>query len=316
MRKLIFILIIVMISIVPAFAFNYGTDTYATDSGSLILNSLGDQVTNSTFLNLGSNDFISENAAKNQLSIDGYSKAYDYNPQNTLGQFSGVYNTSLPTGVELTKLQIGGFLGNPRAIQDIYVLTSEYNRLSAEGQANSIDTLNASQNVQNTNISNNNTQITTVDNNSINRDNILQSNINSESITRASADNTLQNNINTEATNRQNTDNILQNNINTIDNKVKKLEQTQGIIGAEVRVYDGKKWTVTTFVDFTTTRNTVDRAGVKFTYKLGKSYEEAKIDELEAKINHLTSFSQGKAEQPSTSEVYTEGGTIGIREKF
>jgi len=284
MRKLIFTLVIIMISIIPAFAFNYGTDTYATDSGSLILNSLGDQVTNSTFGNLGSNDFISENATKNQLAIDGYSKAYDYNPQNIIGQFSGVYNVSLPSGVELTKLQIGGFLGNPRVTQDIYVLTSEYNRLSAEGQANSIDALNTS--------------------------------INSESVTRASADNTLQNNINTEATNRQNADNVLQNNINNVDNRVKKLEQTQTVIGAEVRVYDGKKWTVTTFVDFTATRNTVDRAGVRFTYKLGKSYEEQRIDELEAKLKHITSFSQGEAEQPSEGEIYTDGGVIGIKNKF
>lgn len=298
MRKFILGTILVVFSFTPCFAFNYGTDTYATDSGSLILNSLGDQVTNSTFKNLGSNDFISENTTKNQLAIDGYSKAYDYNPQNTNGQFSGVYNIPLPTNVVLTKLTIGGFLGNPRATQDVYVLTSEYNRLSSEGQADNIDALNTSQATQDINISNNASQITTVNNNSVARDNILQSNINSEAITRNNADNTLQNNI------------------DKVNNRVNKLEQTQSVVGLEVRVYDSRKWSVSTFVDYTATRQTVDRAGIKFTYKLGKSYEEARIDELEAKINHLTSFSEGKAEQPSTSEVYTEGGIIGIREKF
>jgi hypothetical protein len=107
----------------------------------------------------------------------------------------------------------------------------------------------------------------------------------------------------------------LSDNINTVDNKVKKLEQTQSIVGLEVLVYDGKKWAITTFVDYTQTRNTVSSAGVRFTYKAGRSYTDRRIDELEAKLAHIEGFNQGKNEVPA-GEIYTNGSTIGIRERF
>ena len=103
--------------------------------------------------------------------------------------------------------------------------------------------------------------------------------------------------------------------INDMNKRVNQLEKTQGIVGAEVRVYDGKKWQVTTFVDYTTTRNTVDRAGIRFTYKVGQSYEDRRIDELEAKINSLQGKAQPKA-NVSSSEFYTQDGSIGIKERF
>lgn len=64
-----------------AFAgFNYGVDSYSTVGNQLIVNSMGDQSTVSTYGNLGTNDWISENAVKNYLGMEGYTYANDYNP--------------------------------------------------------------------------------------------------------------------------------------------------------------------------------------------------------------------------------------------
>jgi hypothetical protein len=381
MRKsILFTICLLFVFVSSAHAgFKWGVDTYENVDDSLIINSLGDQVTPSTFGKLGVNDFIEENGVKNYLALEGYSQANDYNPSITNSQFASYYNTKPGDGY--TKLTFAGLQGDPRATQDVYVLTSEYNRLSAQEQANSIDSLNAGQLVQNTNIANNASRIEVVNNNSVSRDNVLQSNINAEGTARANADNVLQNNIdnesnarvkadkketkariagdkklqrniNREANIRETADTSLQNNINDVDarqttwnqnqdatlanhdqrinentnrindldKRVGKLENTQSVIGAEVRVYDGKKWTVTTFVDYTATRNTIDRAGVRFTYKVGKSYEEKRIDELEAKIKALHSFEQGEAEVPANErtdgEFYTQGSAVGYHQKF
>ena len=105
------------------------------------------------------------------------------------------------------------------------------------------------------------------------------------------------------------------NKINANNKRIHQLERPQEIVGAEVRVYDGKKWTITTFVDYSSTRNNVDRAGVRFTYKVGESYEERRINKLEAKVNHLLGFQQGREETP-TGEMYTDGSSVGYRERF
>jgi len=155
-----------------------------------------------------------------------------------------------------------------------------------------------------------------------NADNVLTNNLNSEIQTRGQADITLQNNI-TSVDNKQtawnNTqDSAIQSNtsrINDLDGRVSDLEKTQSIIGGEVRIYDSKKWTVSTFVDYSTTRSTVDRAGIKFTFKIGKSYEETKIEELEAKINKLVNINS-KEQVVSDGQMYTQGAVIGIRDSF
>lgn len=97
-----------------------------------------------------------------------------------------------------------------------------------------------------------------------------------------------------ESTNRTNADKILQQNINNtnsrvdnLDNRVGNLEKTQNIIGAEVRVYDSKKVTVTLFADYTQTRQMVDRAGIRFTYKIGESYQDKEMKRLEKRIEML-----------------------------
>src|ERR1039458_958345 len=163
MKKLLAIIAVVLLSrfsfadpstigTQPASAgWNFGNVTYAQEGGSLVLNSLSDRYGISTFQTantngqstqlLGTNDYIPEAAVKNQLAIDGYTVAYDLNPQYA-GLYGGAYNQALPTNVPLTELSFTGLAGDPTAIQNVYVLTSEYNRLSAEGQASSISTLN------------------------------------------------------------------------------------------------------------------------------------------------------------------------------
>lgn len=144
-----------LLLLLPAFAFaeppsagwNFGTDTYGQHTGQLILNSLSDRYGISTFhtptQSLGTNDYIEENAVKNQLAINGYTKAYDLNTNSQTGYgYSSVYNQPLPTDVPLTKLTFMGLDGDPTKAQDVYVLTSEYNRLSDAGQAASIASLN------------------------------------------------------------------------------------------------------------------------------------------------------------------------------
>jgi hypothetical protein len=107
-------------------------------------------------------------------------------------------------------------------------------------------------------------------------------------------------------TNKTNTD--------MLNGKVNDLEKTQAIIGIETRIYDGKKWVITTFADYTTTRQTVDSAGVRFTYKLGKSYTDKKLEELEARLDNMDNNTPKI--NTDKAEIYTEGNGIGIRSKF
>lgn len=99
------------------------------------------------------------------------------------------------------------------------------------------------------------------------------------------------------------------NRIDELNNKVNELEKPQGIIGLEIRVHDSRKWTVTTFVDYAPERSNIDRYGVRFTYKVGKSYEEARLDELEARLKKLDNIA-------SEGEFYTNGSVVGYRTRF
>lgn len=307
---------------VNARAFNFSYDTYATDSGVLILNSLGDQVTNSHYGALGSNDFISENAYKNDLKLDGYTVAYDYNPQNTNPQFSADYNTPLPNGgAGLTKLQFAGFEGNPRATQDVYVLTSEYDSLSAQGQANSISSLTTSTttltNDMATIVSQTNTNTTNISTlgNVVNNQEVQITN-NANNISTVNQVQTAWNqNQDNEITGLQNTAQSQQKQINGLNNRVGALERTQDIVGAQLRLYDTRKWQVNAFLDYTTTRATVQEVGIRFTYKLGKSYEEQRIDDLENEIKKL-SGDRATVEANKTSMIYYTGNGVGMRTNF
>jgi hypothetical protein len=103
--------------------------------------------------------------------------------------------------------------------------------------------------------------------------------------------------------------------INDLGNKVTDLESTQYVVGTEIRVYDSKKWTVSTFVDYTSTRNMIDRAGVRITYKVGQSAEEKQINQLQARLDRLEGVQEVK-QRSDDAEVYTTENGMGIRSKF
>ena len=128
-------------------------------------------------------------------------------------------------------------------------------------------------------------------------------------------DTQLQNNINTESTARTNANTNLNNRVNDVDNRVSKLEDTQYNVVGKVRVYDSRKVQVNTFVSYSTTRSTVESAGVEITWKMGKSYEEKKNDELEARLNKLEGIKDAK-EKESSTQLYTTANGMGIKNTF
>lgn len=152
-------------------------------------------------------------------------------------------------------MQFAGLLGDPRKTQDVYVLTSEYNRLSTQGQATSIDNLN--------------------------------SGLSTETIDRKNGDTTLQNNINQEAVNRINGDNYLNNRIDDVSNRVSKLEKTQYVIENDFRIFDNKHITISPFIRENITRSKMDTVGIRFTIKIGKSYEEKLIENTNARVTAI-----------------------------
>lgn len=249
--------------------FNFGQDTYEQVDNILIVNSLGDKATESQFkykdYNLGYNDYIPENAFKNAYYQDGYTKLYDFDD------------------VKLDLVGVGymGRLGDPRTYDTDYVLREEWEKYSAQYQDvrinknssriytnklhikhNAQSIINNQSNIQTNkvNISKNKTQIQQVDN-------------------RHSAWNRAQ-----DVDIKNNTSRI-----NDLDNRLGELEDTQQIVGGEVRIHDSKKWQVNLFADYSVNRNKVDRTGIRFTYKFGESYEEKRINELERRLQQLES---------------------------
>ena len=334
MKKLLVVLAVVIISKFgfaepPSAGWNFGNVTYGQVDGSLVLNSLSDRYGISTFQtatqSLGTNDYIEENGVKNTLALDGYTKAYDYNPNSQTGYgYSSVYNQSLPN-VPLTKLTFMGLDGDPTKAQDVYVLTSEYNALSAQGQASSISILNSSvsnlqnqSSVANTNVTNLQSSLNTT-NVQVNSNAVA---INNETVRAVTAENTIVTNLN--ATNSQvnvNTQNIstlatglgtetsariagnvaLQSQVNAtndrvsaLSSRVDKLEQVKVMADLNVRILDTKKYAVGFFDMWDGTNNRNFAFGARLTYKLGKSYEEKvlekqlkQIQDLQAALSHI-----------------------------
>jgi hypothetical protein len=341
--------------------FNYGNDTYEKWDNILVVNSLGDETDESKFIyqgvNLGYNDYIPENAFKNNLYNEGYTQVYDFDNPN----------------LELTEVGYMGTLGNPRSYDRDYVLTSEYEKYSSQGQDVRIEK-NKGYIIDNSNrittneinIQNNSNEIVRVEDESKDRDKTLDKRIDkndkkdvkqdrkidkntkrskenrqlirNERQQRKEVDNKLNDKINIEKdqrkeadkklsdriiTNKDNikvnkrnikknkqkiisvdkkhtswneTQDIVLNNhegrINNLDNRIDRLEETQYIVGLEGRIYDTKKWQINIFADYSTYRNKVERTGIRFTYKFGRSFEEKKIEALENKIKKLLEVKQ------------------------
>ena len=258
----------------PSAGWNFGNITYSQASGSLILNSLSDrygiaqfQTANTngqTTQMLGNADYIPEAAVKNQLAIDGYTQAWDFNPQYT-GIDASYYNQPLPTNIPLTELSFTGLAGDPTALQNVYVPTSEYNALSAQGQAASISTLN-------TGLTATNSQVV------VNTANIgnLYTGLNNETVRATGVEAGLQNQVN--ATN---------NHVANLDNRVDKLEQVKGMVDMNVRILDAKKYSVGFFDTWSVSDNRNFAFGARLTYKLGTSYEERLLEKQQKQIEAL-----------------------------
>lgn len=122
--------------------------------------------------------------------------------------------------------------------------------------------------------------------------------------------NNINNNINTTNQNVANTNNR----IDDLNNRVGKLEKPQAIVGLVLRVQDSRKWQTNLFIDYSATRNAVAMYGIRFTYKMGKSYEERRLDELEAKLDRANRTNE-TLERNVNTEAYVTPSGFGLREK-
>ncbi len=293
MKKFILTLVFVTCLVSTSYAgFNFGTDTYEKVDDILIVNSLGDQTTESIFKhdgkNLGYNDFIPENAFKNDLYNQGYSVVYDYDD----------------AGLDLVEVGYMGLKGDPRSYDADYVLQKEWEKYSSQYQDIRIDNNKTEiANVDSKHTTWNKKQDARLDANDIhnayqdvridaNKTNILKNRqqINDVDSKHTDWNNAQDTQINNNKNNIVNNTNAINNNsnrINDLDNRVNKLEETQYIVGGAVRIVDSKKWNVELFADFSTNRQMIDRTGIRFTYKFGESYSDKKIRELEERLNDL-----------------------------
>jgi hypothetical protein len=286
----------------PSAGWNFGNVTYAQESGSLVLNSLSDNYGISQFntantngqaaQNLGNNDYIPENAVKNMLAIDGYSQAYDYNPQYS-GLYASAYNQPLPTNVPLTELSFMGLAGNPNAIQNVYVPTSQYNTLSVQGVNGMLDpttVLNQTVNGNTVAIAQETVRAETVETGlatglnqadaqiNANTSNIanVATGLGNETQARIGADNALQGQI--DATNA---------NVGQLQNQVNDMERLKVMPEGAVRFYDDRHMSAMVYDDYDATNGRNYAIGVKVMLKIGKSYEETQIDSLKTEIADL-----------------------------
>ena len=293
MKKLISFLVVVMgLYMCNAYAwkanFNYGQDTYEKWDNILIVNSLGDETVESRFsykeIELGYNDYIPENAFKNNLYNEGYTKVYDFN------------NSSL----DLTSVGYMGRLGDPRAYDEDYILTSEWEKYSSQFQDKRIKTnkKDISTNVTNISTNKNNIKINkgnvviNKDNIEVNENNIgINKNnigVNKSNISKVEQRHTNWNML--QDTDIQNNTTNINNNklaIREVDNRVSELEETQYVIETGIRIFDSKKLTVSPFTRYNFTRNKLDTVGIRFTIKIGLSYEEKLIEKQDLKLREL-----------------------------
>jgi hypothetical protein len=81
--------------------------------------------------------------------------------------------------------------------------------------------------------------------------------------------------------------NEINNKIDNNSNRIDKLEESQYIVGGVLRIKSTKKWDVDLFADYSTNRQMIDRSGIRFTYKVGESYTDKKINDLERRIKNI-----------------------------
>lgn len=127
-----------------------------------------------------------------------------------------------------------------------------------------------------------------------NTDITLQNNINTESIVRSNSNNILQTNINNESTTRFNADNALgqriddtNGRVDNLDKRVHRLEETKYLFETVVRLTDTRKTRLEIFDSYDVGHSSNFAIGVRFTYKMGKSFEEKMIEKTNKRIDML-----------------------------
>lgn len=268
MKKLLVITLLALCTYTAHAQFDFGAETYTSaNSKGLIVNSLGDTNQVSMYqtpnASLGTNDFIPESAVKNTLGMDGYTQAYDYNP--TANHSWGVYNQPLPVGPALHEIQFQGLLGDPRTMQSTYVLESEWQSYSAQSQDARIHTVSSDLVQTNGVVNTHSAQINT-----------LFTGLTTETGARIDGDAALQSQIN--ATNGR---------ADQLDNRVSKLERMKVIADVNVRILDAKKYSVALFDMYDGRAQRNFAAGVRLTYKMGKSYEEKLLEKQQHQLEAL-----------------------------
>jgi len=184
----------------------------------------------------GYNDYYSENAFKNNLINEGYSKVFD----------------GKPSGLDVVEVGYMGLRSNPNNYDADYVLREEYEKYSSQYQdiriknntgdiidnTTLINKVNKKQTKRNkkqdkkinkniTNINKNKKAITKETKQRKRADKVLQKNINKEEKARIKSDKKLQKNINKEENARIKGDKRLRRNINKVDNKHTVINERQ-----------------------------------------------------------------------------------------
>lgn len=121
-----------------------------------------------------------------------------------------------------------------------------------------------------------NKKIQDVNNASIYRDQVLGEAIDTERQERVEADRYLD---------RRITDNS--NRISRNTERIEALEDPKFNIIGSLRIHDSRKWEIKAFAAWDVTNSRLDRYGLEFMFKLGPSYEERLINELQERIEAL-----------------------------
>ena len=88
----------------------------------------------------------------------------------------------------------------------------------------------------------------------------------------------------------QSKDTALNNRMDSLENRLNKLEKTQFVAEFQFRIYDSKRLSIAPFFRTNFTRGMIDTVGVRFTIKLGASYEEKLIAKQNKRLDYIESI--------------------------
>lgn len=82
--------------------------------------------------------------------------------------------------------------------------------------------------------------------------------------------------------------------VDALDSRVSNLEETKVLIDIEARLLDRKHTAVSVYNSYDYRHQRNNAVGLKFLFKVGKSYEETRIEELEKKLEMLMRAANSK----------------------